>query len=323
MAPTPDISVVVASHDRPLRLRWLLNALEEQTLEPGRFEVIVGHDSAGEETEALLRSHPLAARGALRGVAQPPGSAPPGANRNAALGLARAPVVAFTDDDCRPEPDWLERLLAGCERHPGAVVQGPTRPDPDEWAYALAPFALSQDIAPPTPWAEACNIAYPRALLERLGGFDGAMLTGEDADLAGRARAAGAEVVAAPDAVVNHAVHTPSLPARVRGAARWRYMALLVRRHPSLRRTLPLGLFWKPRHLTLGLALLGLALRRRVGPAALALALPWALQARPHYGRTPRGVARALAELPAQAAIDLAEVGALAWGSAEHRSPLL
>ena len=46
MSP-PDVSVVVPSHARRLRLRWLLNALEEQTLAPERFEVIVVHDYTG------------------------------------------------------------------------------------------------------------------------------------------------------------------------------------------------------------------------------------------------------------------------------------
>ena len=38
----PEIAVVVASHDRPLRLRWLLEARSEQTLPPDRFEVVMG-----------------------------------------------------------------------------------------------------------------------------------------------------------------------------------------------------------------------------------------------------------------------------------------
>ncbi|MDQ3936983.1 MAG: glycosyltransferase family 2 protein, partial [Actinomycetota bacterium] len=76
MAEAPDIAVVVPSHDRPLRLRWLLNALEEQTLAPGRFEVIVAHDSRDPETEALLRDHPLAAGGTLRHLRFAPGPGP-------------------------------------------------------------------------------------------------------------------------------------------------------------------------------------------------------------------------------------------------------
>src|SRR3954452_13853911 len=168
----PEISVVVASHDRPLRLRWLLNALEVQTLPADRWEIIVGHDSNGPETEELLREHPLAAAGVLRHVTLPPGSAPPGANRHAAWRLARAPVIAFTDDDCRPPEDWLERVLAAAQRHPGAIVQGATTKDPDEEAQTHASQYHSQMITPPTPWAECCNIIYPREVLERLGGFN-------------------------------------------------------------------------------------------------------------------------------------------------------
>ena len=62
----PRISVVVPSHDRPLRLRWLLNALQEQTLDRALWEVVVGHDSAGPETAELLRTHPLAQVPVLR-----------------------------------------------------------------------------------------------------------------------------------------------------------------------------------------------------------------------------------------------------------------
>jgi len=62
---TPQLSVVIASHDRPLRLRWLLNALEEQKLPRERWEVVVAHDSRGPETEALLRDHSLAQDGTL------------------------------------------------------------------------------------------------------------------------------------------------------------------------------------------------------------------------------------------------------------------
>src|SRR2546423_9914478 len=107
----PDVAVAVASHDRPLGLRWLLNALEGQTLEPGRFEVVVVQDSTGDETARLLAEHPLAAAGVLRAVPLPPGSASLAAMRNAGWRGAGAELVAFTDDDCRPRADWLERLV--------------------------------------------------------------------------------------------------------------------------------------------------------------------------------------------------------------------
>src|SRR5439155_23972628 len=115
------LTVVVASHDRPLRLRWLLNALEEQTLDRSLWEVVVAHDSSGRETEELLRSHPLAAAGVLRHLSFQPGPGP-AVKRNAAWRLARADTILFTDDDCRPPTDWLANALAAVESHPGATV---------------------------------------------------------------------------------------------------------------------------------------------------------------------------------------------------------
>lgn len=321
-APAPEISVVVASHDRPVRLRWLLNALEEQTLDPARWEVVVGHDSRGPETAALLASHPLARAGRLRHAALAPGSAPPGANRNAALRLARGDTVVFTDDDCRPPAEWLARALDAAGRHPGAVVQGATRPDPDELAHARAPQHETQDIVPPVPWAQTCNIVYPRELVERLGGFDEEVLVGEDTDLAQRARAAGAPYVAAPEVLTYHAIHAAPLPRRLRATWRWRDLPRLVGRHPGLRREFPLRVFWKPTHVWLGPAVVGLAGARR-RPALAALALPWAFQALPDYGPGARGRLRAVSELPLAAVRDVAEVAALARGSVRHRTLFL
>jgi GT2 family glycosyltransferase len=321
-AIAPEIAVVIASHDRPVRLRWLLNALEEQTLDPASWEVVVGHDSHGPETAALLATHPLARAGRLRHVALPPGSAPPGANRNAALALARAGAVVFTDDDCRPPPEWLERALAAARRHPGAVVQGTTRPDPDEATLARAAHRETQSIDPPDPRAQTCNIVYPRALVERLGGFDPTVLVGEDTDLAVRARAAGAPYVPAPEVVTYHAVNETTLPGRLRRTARWRDLPRLVARHPELRREFPLGVFWKPTHMWLAPALCGLALARR-RPALALLALPWAAHALPRYGGGRRGRLRAISELPLAAAVDVAEVAALTYGSVRHRALFL
>jgi GT2 family glycosyltransferase len=316
------VAVVVPSHNRPLRLRWLLNALEEQTLAPERFEVVVCHDSRGEETDALLREHPLAAAGILRAIRIPPGTGP-AAKRNRAWRAARAPIVAFTDDDCRPPADWLDRLLAAARAHPGAVVQGATRPDPDElMLHVRAPHTLSQEIDPPVPWGQTCNIAYPRPVLEHVGGFRDELEWVEDADLAARARAQGTRYVGAPEALTFHAVHALGLRALVRTTSRWQHVAWLVREHPALRRHYPLGLFWHESHGWLLLAAAGVGLARR-SPLAALLALPWAWRGAPAYGGSWRGRLRALSELPGRALLDAAEIAALARGSLRYRTLFL
>ncbi len=323
MAAQPEIAVVVPSHDRPLRLRWLLDALAEQTLARDRFEVVVGHDSSGTDTEELLRSHPLASEGVLRHVTLAPGSAPPGRNRNAALREVRAPLVAFTDDDCRPPREWLERCLAAAERHPGAIVQGSTRPDPEEQTILEhAPWVLTRTIQPPRPWAQACNIVYPREVVEACGGFPEDMYVGEDTALAERARESGVAYVGAPEVETWHAVEEASLPGMLRASWRWQGLPLLIKRHPRLRQEFPLWAFWRREHVWLPFAAAGWALARRSRLAGL-LAVPYLVHAAPKHSSFPRGRLRSVAELPGRVAIDTAEFLALAWGSIRHRTPFL
>ena len=316
--------MVVASHERPLRLRWLLNALEEQTLPRERWELVVVHDS-GDDTEELLRTHPLAGAGVLRHVRLPAGTGAPARQRNVGWRAARAPLVAFTDDDCRPAPGWLESLLAGARANPGAIVQGRTKPDPHEAEIMdWAPRARSMDVDPPGPHAQTCNILYPRGLLERIGGLDESFPypAGEDWDLAARGRKAGAGYVGEPEALVYHAVDTFSLVSAMRFNRRWQSLALVWKRHPEERRVLFWGLFWKRRHAFLLGAAAGLALAPR-RPALALLVLPYLHDAMPYHGGGPLGRARAGVELLGRAAVDVSEIWAMVRGSVRHRTLVL
>ena len=315
----PEISVVVPSHDRPMRLRLLLDALERQSLPRERWELVVAHDSQRTETDRELESHPLASAGLLRVVKQRPGSAPPGANRNAGWREARGPVIAFTDDDCRPPPGWVERALEMALAHPGAVIQGATVPEPEEMETLAASYFHTQHVVPPTPYVEACNILYPRDLLERTGGFDESLYTGEDTDLFMRARAAGATLVPAPDLLTYHAVVPLTLRGKLSSARRWQDLPEVIRRNPSLRAHFTFRVFWKRTHAWLPLALLGAALGRR-RPLLSLLALPYLAYALPEHRPTFRARCRAVAGLPAQALLDVAEMAALAKGSVRHRT---
>lgn len=322
MSEPPAVSVVVASHARRLRLRWLLNALEEQTLARERWELIVVHDYDEETARIVMDRHPLGEGGTLRHVPVEPGTGSPARQRNIGWRAARAPVVAFTDDDCRPDPGWLEGMLRAAEGAPGAVVQGKVRPDPYEQALFLAPHVRSLQVDPVNPYAQTANILYPRALLDRLDGFDEAAVAGEDVGLSLRARAAGARFVAAPGAVVHHAVESHSLPGILRQNLKWRYLAYLVKQHPEFRRELVLGVFWDADHLTVTAAFAGLACARR-HPALLALALPYAARVAGRRGPGPKSRAIALAELPGAFVRQGAEVAGMAAGSVTHRTLLL
>ena len=322
MEDSTAVSVVIASHGRALRLRWLLNALDDQTLDRARWELIVVHTYDEATARRVLDSHPLADAGVLRHVTVEPGTGSPSRQRNIGWRAARGGSIAFTDDDCRPEPDWLERLLAAAERAPGAVVQGRTRPEPLEREVLRAPHVRTLLIEPVNPYKQAANILYPRALLERLDGFDERAVAGEDVGLWMRARRLGTEIVAAPDAVVSHAIESHTLPGIVRQNLKWRYLAYLVKQHPEFREEMPLRLFWDADHLRTTAAVVGLAGARRHAVLA-ALALPYVHAA---LGRREGGRARhviAALEIPGQAVRQVAEVVGMAAGGVRHRTVIL
>ena len=188
MPVTPEVSVVVATHNRALRLAQLLAGLRRQTLALERFEVIVVDDGSSDATQNVLTREAEARRAAPLHPARGRPRRTRAAARNRGWQLARAPVVAFTDDDCVPTPTWLETLLRAARSNPNAIVRGRTLPNPAE-AHALGSFAKTVRIDAPSPHFETCNVAYPRRLLERIGGFDESFTTaaGEDSDLGCRA----------------------------------------------------------------------------------------------------------------------------------------
>ena len=286
------------------------------------WEVVVVHDLDAATAERVIDRHPLAAAGRVRHIAIEPGTGSPARQRNIGWRVGRGRFVAFTDDDCRPDPRWLDRLLASVRDPETDIVQGATQPDPLERDVLAAPHVRTLHVDPPGPFTQTSNILYPRVLLERLGGFDERAVSGEDVELARRAVRAGGRVVGARRAVVFHAVESHTLPGMLRQNLKWRHLAYLVKRRPEVRRDLTLRIFWDDDHLAMTVALAGLALARR-DRSALLLAVPYAVRAAGRRGPGLRAHVTATVELPGQAVRQVGEILGMAAGSIRHRTILL
>lgn len=317
-----DVTVAVSTYRRAHLLPRLVRALEAQTLAPGAFEVVVCDNASDDATSQVLAQLQASTPLALQ-VVRAPVNRGPGAGRELAWRAGAAPVVAFTDDDCQPDPGWLAALAACLEAGP-CVAVGRTVPDPEQ-AHLLVDFFRTQRVDD-ARFAQTCNVAYRRADLMRVGGFDAGFSTpgGEDTDLALRVEELGSPRRFVPDAVVRHDVRPTSLRATLRETLRWYDVPRLFVLHPQARgELLHRRWFWKPSHPPVLLLLAGAVtavVTRRPGP--LLLALPW-VRFRTRVWPVARGPRRRWALLPGALAVDALEVGVMARGSVRHRTVVL
>ena len=257
------MSVVVSTYNRPERLERLLASLRSQTLDASSYEVIVVDNGSSPGTATTLDRERTRPGLTLKTVRHNLTRGPAG-GRNSGWTLARAPLVAFIDDDCLADPDWLTAGLQASRLSPGAIIQGRTEPDPQEIAHrGLLSHTVAVDAL--GPQYEACNIFYPRALLESVSGFDesfGLLPAGEDTDLAWRVIEQGHPAVFAPQALVLHAIEPVGARGMLRIASRWEAVVRVFASHPGARSMLHQGIFWNVWHYLLWRSLLALWMPR-------------------------------------------------------------
>ena len=194
-APTASlVSVVITVKNEARHLRRLFDSLLPQ--EPP-FEIVLVDALSRDATVPIAREYARAHPGIIR-VYEKYGSR--GIGRNEGVRRAKGDLIAFIDGDCFADSQWLARLRADLAQFD--VVAGRTETVGTTQYGALERVELFQrgsDVTFPS-----CNLAYRRALFERLGGFDPRFITAEDIDLNLRAVQAGAVIHFEPDARVYH-----------------------------------------------------------------------------------------------------------------------
>jgi glycosyltransferase involved in cell wall biosynthesis len=208
-ADNPALTVVVCTYNRALQLNSVLDTLNLQTIRD-QLEVVVVDDASTppiEESDVTSRGARLIRHPVNLGAA---------AARNTGIEASRAPIVAFTDDDCRPSPEWAASLLSGYLDPRVAAVGGPVvatshagllgryyvhnppvaHLEADLGQSESLPYRLwlycRRNTSPRVYAGErdvyslvSANISFRREVLEALGGFDASMrgAGGEDEDI--------------------------------------------------------------------------------------------------------------------------------------------
>jgi glycosyltransferase involved in cell wall biosynthesis len=256
----PEVTVIVPAHNAEALLPRLLAALDRSSF-TGAWETVVVDDASTDATAQLAES--WGAR-----VVRLESQSGPAAARNAGLAAARAPLIAFTDADCEPCPEWLVSLVGALAD--ADIAMGPVRPTPDVPRDA---FARTLSIGRESPLFETANLAVRREVVDRVGGFEpfapmegvrtGLRPTvdeghfGEDAVFGWRAKRTGARTAFVEDALVHHAVFPRGAGGYIAERWRLRFFPALVREVPELRSRLPLGLFLTKESALFDLVVLG------------------------------------------------------------------
>ncbi len=209
----PRVSVIVCSYNGAKTLGECLRALDRVRYPD--FEIVLVDDGSKDDTQKVVKSWEAAR-------AQSAGTLPHFVNvqqKNMGLSYARnvgayassGEVIAYTDSDCMPDPDWLYYLMAVLTSGNYAGVGGPNiSPPAVNWVQAAVSASpggpshvlLTDFVAEHVP---GCNMAFWRWAFDLVGGFDTEYRkAGDDVDFCWRLQTAGGEVAFSPSAIVWH-----------------------------------------------------------------------------------------------------------------------
>ena len=194
------VSLIVSTRNRGDRLDDFFASIARLQSPAEGWELILVDNGSTDGTADAIRRFAAAAPFPVRCVH----AATPGLShaRNAGLQQAAGRIVAFTDDDCYPRPDYLRAVVAVFAQHQAGVIGGRVvLHDPADAPVGVKDVPAAVEI-PPAPFVRAgvmhgANMAVRREVLEKIGGFDPRLgagtrcMAGEDTDFIARAVWAG------------------------------------------------------------------------------------------------------------------------------------
>jgi len=205
---TPEISVILATHNRRQMLSRCVEALSSQTQDPTTFELVVGDDGSSDGTAEMLRGMQVP----FELTVVEPGKVGRAAARNAAIEAARSPLCIVIDDDVIAGPAFVAEHLAGHREGKVLGIGNLTQAAPSgrDWYSAMFTETWNEHFerlkGRELDWTAsyAGNLSAPREALLAVGGFH-TRAGGDDIEIGYLLARHGCAVRYLPRA---HAVHT-------------------------------------------------------------------------------------------------------------------
>jgi glycosyltransferase involved in cell wall biosynthesis len=203
------ISVIIPVFNNPTGMRIALEALSNQSYPKSCFEVIVADNGSTDDTLSVAESFAFRFPCLIRIVSE--GAIKSSyAARNAGINNSKGDLIAFTDSDCIPAPNWIERGIKALEVQNNPVVAGRiemffTNSNPTIWEYYDFIHNLNQQsYVSDFGFGTTANLFVVKDLFNRYGLFLDNLQSGGDYEFCRRLIKAGEKIGYADDAVVKH-----------------------------------------------------------------------------------------------------------------------
>lgn len=223
---TPAYSIVVCTYNRLASLKKCLASL--LALDFLDYEIIIVDDASSDGTREFLD----ALKDEKIRVIHNEKNSGVSISKNKGWTHARADIVAFTDDDCEVDKNWLRELTMGFDREGVDFVIGATFYIHKGYRGYFPERLVNNQNG---QWPGGGNIAYRKKVFEKCGGFDDYFFAynNEDSEMAIRAVSAGFGFARNPKAIVNHQAANWTVKSLLRSAKNASVWPILKKRYPS------------------------------------------------------------------------------------------
>ncbi|MFT4032180.1 MAG: glycosyltransferase [Siphonobacter sp.] len=176
------ISVIIPVRNEAENILALLEDLQQQTLPPDQFEVIIANDHSIDNTAELVENFQANYRLTVLNLSSESGSSPKKRAISQALQIAQHEWIVSTDGDCRVGPDWLSSIITYQQHSQAKLIAGlvtfhdegtlASRIQIIEFASLVGTAAVSMFLKRPN-MCNGANLSYAKSAFYEVGGFTG------------------------------------------------------------------------------------------------------------------------------------------------------
>ncbi|WP_107666234.1 glycosyltransferase family 2 protein [Cyanothece sp. BG0011] len=212
MSVSPFISIIIPTYNRPKRLKTCLDSITGLYYSKERFEVIIVDDGSKKPLDNIVNSY--CDKLNLNFIRQT--NSGPAKARNTGANAAKGQYLAFTDDDCTLDQNWLLALEHGFSKTSNALLGGKTINALSDNPYSSASQLLIDYLydyynqkSNQVTFFASNNFAMSRELFEKVGQFDITfpLAAGEDREFCDRWLFNGYSLHYVPEAIIYHSHH--------------------------------------------------------------------------------------------------------------------